>query len=333
MQIFLHISKKSCTFAHFLRNISTTLRLSRNPYYRDRLTEDDLCYDFPGDEIFIRGLHSMQTHFRNNNVPVDIPIIRVMNSAHFMAAYMFSTQCSGDQVEYDVMAYSCTGRDKNLYKITIIVLAAMLKRTKGLRAKQCHNLLLDNRYGDFEDGISLYDRFLQSAEQHFAEENFLIDTHVQIQKLIAANEQLLAENQQLKYTITTMEAQTNIQYKQDNNQGTIYNAPVYQYYYTQPVAEPTRAESVADTPSAIPPDFFCISSRFPEEDIRRRLAAELSQSTSKVDYCRALYRLQHMGCIDINQYASDAKRAIVFNEYQNRYTLSPSDFSKARNTK
>ena len=104
-------------------------------------------------------------------------------------------------------------------------------------------------------------------------------------------------------------------------------------YYPQPIADPRIEDTVNKTPSAIPPDFFCISSRFPEEDIRRRLAAELSQSTSKVDYCRALYRLQHMGCIDINQYASDAKRAIVFNEYQNRYTLSPSDFSKARNTK
>ena len=102
-------------------------------------------------------------------------------------------------------------------------------------------------------------------------------------------------------------------------------------YYHQPVADPKPQQE--DSIASIPPDFFRVSARFPEEDIRRRLAAELSQSTSKVDYCRALYRLQHMGCIDINQYASDAKRAIVFNEYQNRYTLSPSDFSKARNTK
>lgn len=84
---------------------------------------------------------------------------------------------------------------------------------------------------------------------------------------------------------------------------------------------------------SIPPDFFCITSRFTEENIRERLAAELSQAVTKIDYCRALYRLQHIGCINLNQYASDAKRAIVFNQYQSKFILSPSDFCKARMTK
>lgn len=100
--------------------------------------------------------------------------------------------------------------------------------------------------------------------------------------------------------------------------------------YPQPVADPKQEDKVTDKPSTIPPDFFCISARFSEENIRERLNAELAQATSKVDYCRALYRLQYIGCININQYASDAQRAIVFNRFQDKYTLSPDDFCRAR---
>ena len=92
-----------------------------------------------------------------------------------------------------------------------------------------------------------------------------------------------------------------------------------------------NAEDIqADTPSTIPPDFFCISQKFTEQNIRERLDAELAQATSKIDYCRALYSLQHIGCININQYASDAKRAIVFNDFQSKYNLTPDDFCRAR---
>ena len=86
-------------------------------------------------------------------------------------------------------------------------------------------------------------------------------------------------------------------------------------------------------PKSDPPKFFCVSEKFPEENIRARLAAELSRSVTKREYCRALYDLQHIGCINIDQYASDAKRAKVFNEYQSRYTLAASDFCKARATR
>ena len=86
-------------------------------------------------------------------------------------------------------------------------------------------------------------------------------------------------------------------------------------------------------PASDPPKFFCVSEKFPEQNIRDRLAAELSQSATKIDYCRGLYRLQHIGCINIAQYASDAKRAEVFNEYQSTFKLSASDFCKARATK
>ena len=103
--------------------------------------------------------------------------------------------------------------------------------------------------------------------------------------------------------------------------------------YPQQVADPKQEDNVSNSPVSIPPDFFCISARFTEENIRERLAAELAQASSKIDYCRGLYRLQHIGCININQYASDAQRAIVFNRYQNRYDLSASDFCRARQNK
>lgn len=207
-------------------------RHPHSTYYRDRASEYDLCNDFPGDVILIDGLHAMQNHFRNNNVAIDIPVVRVMNTAHYIASYMFATECSGDQMEYDVLAYDSFGRDKQLGAISMIVLAAMLKRTEGFRALQCRNVILDNRDPDFEEGVSLYDRFLRSAEKHFAEEDFLIDTHAQIIRLQEENTKLTSENIQLKYTITTMEEkyqQINIG-TQNNNYGTINNY----YGFSQP---------------------------------------------------------------------------------------------------
>ena len=120
-------------------------RLPHNPYYRDRNSEYELCHDFPADVPFINGLHAMQSHLRNNGVYLEIPVVRVMNTAHYIASYMFSNECSGDQMEYDILAHDSMGRDKRLVPITMIVLAAMLKRTEGFRARQCRNVILDNR--------------------------------------------------------------------------------------------------------------------------------------------------------------------------------------------
>ena len=305
------------------------MHINHETYYHDRLTERDLCFDFPGDAILIDGLHAMQSHFGSNNVPVDIPVVRVMNTAHFLAAYMFATTCSGDQMEYDVLAYGSIGHDKKLVMVTMLVLAAMLERTEGVRAHNCRNLIISGRGEDFEEGMTLYERFLRSAEKRFAEEDFLIDTHAQIQKLIAENEQLTEENKELKIKYQVMEEKyTQYNIGTQNN----YTGCTINNYYSQSVTDPQqKAEDIVDKhPSEVPPSFFCISSRFTEQNIRERLDAELSLATTKIDYCRALYRLQHIGCIDLNQYASDAKRAIVFNSFQSKFTLSASDFCKAR---
>ena len=197
--------------------------IPHSTYYRDRDSECELCNDFPGDEILIRGLHAMQMHFWNNNVAVDIPVVRLMNTVHYIAAYMFVTSCSGDQGEYDALTYCSVGHDKKVMLVTLIVLAAMLKRTEGFRARQCRNMLLENRPEDFHEGVSLYDQFLRSADKHFSEEDFLLDTHAQIIQLQEENTRLTSENIQLKYTITTMEEkyqQINIG-TQNINYGTI----------------------------------------------------------------------------------------------------------------
>lgn len=223
------------------------LHTTHEPYYRDRLTERDLCHDFPADEIFIDGLYAMQSHFCTHNVPIDIPVVRVMNAAHFMLAYAFSNECSGDQMEYDALTYGSVGHDKKVMLVTLIVLAAMLKRTDGFRAQNCRNLIIENREPDFDYGVTLYDQFLRSAKKRFAEEEFLIDTHAQILKLQEENSQLTSENIQLKYTLTKMESQQNNQY----NNCVIYNAPVYNTsttnnYYQQAQTEPDKpAEDAA----------------------------------------------------------------------------------------
>ncbi|MBO4250317.1 MAG: hypothetical protein J5884_03575 [Paludibacteraceae bacterium] len=216
-------------------------------YYRDRWTERELCRDFPGDAVLIDGLHTMQTHFWHNNVPIEIPIVRVMNTAHYLAAYMFATTCSGDQTEYEALASMSLGRDRQLCKVAIIVLAAMLERTDGFRARQCRTLLLDNRDPDFDEGVTLYDRFLKSAEKRFAEEDFLIDTHEQIQRLAAENEQLRYEKQQLEIKYRIMENQQDSQYNSQYNNCVINYAPVYNTnttnnYYPQQAPNDSKKE-------------------------------------------------------------------------------------------
>lgn len=221
------------------------MHIEHEPYYRDRLTERDLCHDFPADEIYIDGLHAMQSHFIAHNVPVEIPVVRVMNAAHFLHTYVFATTCSGDQAEYDVLAYGSVGHDKKVMLVTLIVLAAMLKRTEGIRAGICRNMLLENRSEDFYEGVSLYDQFLRNAEKHFSEEEFLLDTHMQIIRQQEEITRLTSENIQLKYTLTKME--------KDKPQTIVYNYGTYNdihdnpysnIYATTPTDEPKKEQAI-----------------------------------------------------------------------------------------
>lgn len=220
--------------------------------YRNRQSEQELCCDFPGDELFINGLNTMQMHFYNNGSNIQIPIVRVMNTAHHLAAYMFATTCSGDQLEYDALADSSLGRDKRLFKLVIIVLAAMLKRTDGFRAKHCRNMLLENRDEDFDEGVTLYDRFLSSAEnqlaeQHFHEEDFQTDIMREMTQMREETIQLRLQNTQL---------QQQLKQAMDNNQFNQFNAPVYnnctfnnQSYTTNNYNAPTQLQQDKPEPA------------------------------------------------------------------------------------
>ena len=287
------------------------MHLSHREYYRDRLTEDELCQDFPGDEILIDGLYSMQAHFDNNGVNITIPVVRVMNTVHFIAAYMFSTECSGDPMEYEVMASMSCGRDKQLAIVSMIVLAALLKRTEGFRAQQCRNLILDNRDPDFEEGVTLYDRFLHSAEKRFAEEDFLIDTHAQIQQLQTENTRLTSENIKLKYTITTMENQQNNQYNYQYHNCVIYNAPVYNTstannYYQQPApvaedVEPEPSSSVSPESDSGSEYFPYITKKCFQEKRVDAVEAEIqaARKGKAEDMWRTLWNNENLGYVEV----------------------------------
>ena len=315
------------------------MHLLRREYYRDRLTEDELCQDFPGDEILIDGLYSMQAYFDNNGVNITIPVVRVMNTVHFLAAYMFSTECSGDPMEYEVMASMSCGRDKQLAIVSMIVLAALLKRTEGFRAQQCRNLILDNRPPDFEEGVTLYDRFLHSAEKRFAEEDFLIDTHAQIQQLQAENTRLTSENIKLKYTITTMENQQNNQYNYQYHNCVIYNAPVYNTstannYYQQPapVAEvvPSEPSSSISPESNSGNSLFCrITKAAYDKGVAQQVEDNLrSASVSAPKLVKALNTNDALGYTDTKNLSSTD----LYNLLNEHFGLSfkPRAFQTAR---
>lgn len=282
------------------------MHVDHEPYYQDRLTEWDLCHDFPHDEMYIEGLHAMQSHFCMHNVPVEIPVVRVMNAAHFLHAYVFATTCSGDQIEYDMLAYGSVGHDKKVMLVTIIVLAAMLKRTEGFRAGMCRNMLLEDRSEDFYEGVSLYDQFLRSAEKHFAEEEFLLDTHAQIVRQNEEIARLTSENIQLKYTITKMENQQNNQY----NNCVIYTAPVYNttnttnnYYAPTPATpKPECSETPSSSASDVKPEkpLFCrITQAAYDKGIAQQVDNELcSACVSAPKLVKAIRTNEALGYLD-----------------------------------
>lgn len=228
-------------------NMLPYARIEHGEFFRNRASERELCQDFPGDKILIDGLHSMQVHLWSNGRNIDIPVVKVMNAAHYLAAYMFRTTCSGDQTEYDTLAYCSVGHDRRLMLIAIIVLAAMLQRTEGLRAGQCRDILIENRNEDFEEGVTLYERFLRSAEKRFAEEDFLTDIPAVIEQMKekdALINRQAQQIQQLQYTVTTMEKQQNNQY----NNCVIYQAPVYNTTTTNNYYAPAAAPGQSQEP-------------------------------------------------------------------------------------
>ena len=96
------------------------------------------------------------------------------------------------------------GHDAQVAMLAIMVLATMLKRTDGQRARQCRNVLMEDRNEDFYEGLSLYERFISSSERHFEEQDFLTDTMRQISDLQNTVQQLTNEKKELQKQIENM---------------------------------------------------------------------------------------------------------------------------------
>ena len=200
--------------------MSRTIRDS--DIYRVRWTERDLVRDFPADENFINALHRMQTYIYANNSSYDIPVLKVMNNAHFVLNYMMNLECM-DRSEYDTLVYCNSGKDKQLAMITMITLIAMLEHTDTQRAKTCKSVMTEDRSEEFYEGLSLYKKWLENPIEPFKEEDFHIDMMDEINALRAENEQLRYDNKELQKQYQTMEKQYN-QFNQYN--GPVYNGPV-----------------------------------------------------------------------------------------------------------
>lgn len=324
------MSKKSSTFA--LPN--HPMLLSHLPYYQDRRSTADLCYDYPADEALIDGLHGMQCYLWNNGQNIDIPVLRVMNTAHYMASYMFHTECSGDQAEYDVMAYMSMGHDRTLTAITLITLAAMLERTEGLRARHCRSILLEDRSEDFYEGVSLYQRFLHSADRRFEEQDFMTDVMAELTDLKNLAQQLTNDKLQLQKQIKTMENQ------QQRNAPIINVAGDYidihdnhhcNIYATEPQHPTTLPEIVEDDEPQMGNYSFFGTDKFAADICEKNLREAITNARSKAEACRNIMTLDTCGYLHI-RHLTDAQKAELINPFAApRYVFTEDDFKKARN--
>ena len=198
-------------------------------YYRDRTSERELCCDFPGDELFIRGLRAMELHLARYNGYVHIPVVRVMNTVHRAICILLHGNSGYEQADYDQAIHQALGQERLLTGIAMVTLIAILRRTDGQRARQCRSMLMDDRGEDFYEGLELYERLIGPTELRLNEEDFLTDVMRQITDLQNTVQQLTQERQQLKQQIQTMS-------KIPKHQTTVYNYGTYNDIHDNPHA-------------------------------------------------------------------------------------------------
>ena len=286
--------------------------LPHSDYYQDRRNEAALIADFPGDELLINGLHAMQAYFATRQANIEIPVTRVMNTAHFTANYMFSIPCS-DQREYDAVVYNSLGRDGQLTVIALIVLTAMLRRNEAPRARLCRSVIMEDRNEDFYDGVTLYERFLKEGPDSlpfregpgvgFPVEAFETDVMDELITLRATNTQLTNQNQQLRTTLRRMANQQNINSIVFNT----FNAPVSNTtnnYYPQPT-EPVTCNPSPVTPEPTPNLFCRITDLAHQEGKALIVENELrSACVSAPKLVRALRTNEALGYLDTQNLSS-----------------------------
>ena len=270
-------------------------RIPHDSIYTDRRSERALCYDFPADKAFIDGLHEMQSYFVARDSNIEIPVVRVMNTAHWLVSYMYATECSGDQREYDTLTYNSVGRDKQLMYVSLIVLIAMLSRTEGPRAKACRSMMLENRPEDFYEGVSLYEQWLDGGLEHYTDEDFQID--------------LMNELNEYKLKLQNAEQQIEQLKKQIAMTNNINNFGVINFYENTQQKEKTKqVEDITpvETPSSA--KLFCrITQHAIETGHAQEVENELrSASVSAPKLIKAIKTNEVLGYLDTQNLTSQA---------------------------
>ena len=319
------------------------LKTSNSALYTRRSTIAALVYDFPADEPLVNGLRGMQAYYATRNGSVDIPVLRVMNTAHMAAAYLFNT-IDGAVSLCDRIAYENTGCDKQLTALVLIVLAEMLARTNGQRTRQWRSALLEQRSEDFYEGMSLYQQFIEEDERYFAEEDFLIDIMDNINILRAENQQLKQQIQQQKHQLNSLKtmaeqqpqtiinmqggtyiAQQNIDIH-DNPHANIYACP--QRDQATSVAGENQSDESEDSKST-DTSFFC-TDRFADDIVEKNIRQAIQLASSKADACRRIMALETYGYIVLSN-VNDARKAELINQFAaSKYTFKDDDFSYTR---
>ena len=310
-------------------------------YYRDRTSERELCCDYPADKSLVEGLYAMQMHLVNRGVRLTIPVLNVMNTAHYLAACMMQTSAEGCQCKYDALAYMRLGHDAQVAMLAIMVLATMLKRTDGQRARLCRSVLMEGRSEDFYEGLSLYESYISSSEQRFSEEDFLTDAMREIGDLHTTIQQLTNDNQQLKQQIQTMNQYN--QYNAPIYNAPVYNAPIYNapvtiinatdHYAATPQAEPTKHASAVEPEDAPQAEYFC---RITEAAISAGKAQQIdnelrSAAVSAPKLIKAIRTNEALGYLDTKNLSSTELYNLLNEHYDLPFKLR--NFSRYREQK
>lgn len=304
-------------------------------YYTSRHSVRELCCDYPADEPLVEGLYAMQMHLVNRGAVLTIPVLNVMNTAHYIAACMMQTGAEGDQYEYDTLAYMRLGHDAQVAMLAIMVLTTMLKRTDGQRARQCRNVLMEDRNEDFYEGLSLYERFISSSERRFEEQDFLTDTMRQISDLQNTVQQLTLEKQQLKQQIENMN-------KTPKHQTTVYNYGTYNDIHDNPHAtiyatapQEASSTSTASKQQVAEPapkaEYFC---RITEAAISAGKAQQIddelrSATVSAPKLIKAIRTNEALGYLDTKNLSSTELYNLLNEHYE--LTFKYRQFAQERN--
>ena len=299
--------------------------------YTRRQTLAALVCDFPADETLVNGLKGMQGYFTTHGNTVEIPVLKVMNTAHSIIARMFNT-LDFPMIRCDAIAYEQMSGNPQLTALTLIVLAEMLARTDGSKARACRATLLEQRSDDFFEGMSLYEQFLDAGDAHFAEEDFLIDLMDNINILRAENERL---KQELKRQKQTMEMNQFNQYNGPVYQGCTFNNTTNNNYYTAQAEHETSSEGIQAedmTPTATPQVFRHITQKCINEHRVEIVDAEIRaacKGTAEMLW-RTLWDNENLGYVTVQPIDATTLYHDIENQY-GKLPYSDRQFRSARN--